>query len=740
MIVLALALTTSPGRSAQAQESAPRRLANVVGVAVEEYGKAIDARGRLVSTLEYGEAVDFLADARTVAARLGGARASAVRAALDSLVAAVAAKRSSADVAALHERFVAALGPEGALELPRQPLDLAAGQRIYAQRCATCHGDRGLGDGPAAQQGAVAAPAIGSRDAVADASPALMYRIVSVGVAGTPMPAWAGTLSADQRWNVVAYVTQLRASDEERRTGEGLFVQRCASCHGATGGSDGALTRTLSTLPPEVGSFAWQAERSDAQLAAVIREGLPGRAMPPNRELTPGELAGMVAHVRALAIEPRANTPVGDSSGVASDAVARARATSRRVLSLLDASLAQARLGRTADAGDQAFDAYIAFEPLETAARARDAGLVASMERRFAEFKGAVRAADLRGAERARDAIEAGMPGLVTMTEPPASGWGAFIQSFLIILREGFEAILVIGAVVTLLVKTGHRERLRAVWLGVGLALLASAATAAVLATVLRAIPASREVLEGATMLVAVAVLFSISYWLISRAEAARWQAFIRTKVDGALAHGGGRALVLVAFLAVYREGAETALFYQALFSDGAHVALPLTLGIVAGGLALAVIFTLFYRYGVRVPMRPFFGVTGALLYVMAFAFMGRGVRELQEGDVLPLHAIPGFPSVDLLGIYGSWEGLLAQLVLLLLALVALVVTFWPKRSVVLPTMAPTPVVESQPTASAPVPVLLPTVVDDRMARLESQLAAALRRLEELEGRLVTRS
>ena len=90
-----------------------------------------------------------------------------------------------------------------------------------------------------------------------------------------------------------------------------------------------------------------------------------------------------------------------------------------------------------------------------------------------------------------------------------------------------------------------------------------------VLATVLSALPASREVIEGATMLVAVAVLFSVSYWLISKVEAAKWQQFIRGKVNAALEHGGGTALAFVAFLAVYREGAETALFYQALFNEG---------------------------------------------------------------------------------------------------------------------------------------------------------------------------
>lgn len=111
-------------------------------------------------------------------------------------------------------------------------------------------------------------------------------------------------------------------------------------------------------------------------------------------------------------------------------------------------------------------------------------------------------------------------------------------------------------------------------------------ATAAVLATVLRAPPASREVPEGLTMLIPVAGLFSISYWLFSHAEAARWQAFIRDKVGRALALGGSGALTVVAFLAVYREGAETALFFQALFAGSADVLVPLACGIAAAAKA----------------------------------------------------------------------------------------------------------------------------------------------------------
>jgi high-affinity iron transporter len=681
LLFAALALSAF-GRPTAAQEPPARRVANIVSVAVEEYGKAIDAKGRLISAQEYQETNDFLLDATRAAERLSGSTAGPAQSLLDSIAAAVKARRPPAAVAELERRFAAVLGNEARLELPSGALDVAEGKAIYAQRCASCHGATGLGDGPGGRGLNPAPPAIGTFELMHGQSPGLTYRVVSVGIAGTPMAAYAGTLTPQQRWNVVSYIGSLRATEAQRLEGEGLYTQRCASCHGATGAGDGPMARSLSRLPPDIGTVAWQSEHSDDQLADVVRAGIPGTAMPPSSELSQDQALSVVAYLRTLPMKDRANGVFASEDGGKQD-------VSRTIVALLEQSLSAAKSGRPSDAADRATDAYMAFEPIESPARAKNPGLVSSMERIFTDFKAAVRASDVRAAERLRDAIEAGLPEVVALTAPAGSGWEAFWQSFLIILREGFEAILVVGAVVAFLIKTGHRDRLISIWWGVAWAILASAVTALVLKTLLAAAPASREIIEGLTLLVAVAVLFSVSYWLISKVEAAKWQAFIRDKVNDALQHGGGRALAFVAFLAVYREGAETALFYQALFNEGPNVAFPLSMGIVAGFVALAVIFTLFYRFGVRIPLRPFFSVTSVLLYLMAFVFMGKGIRELQEGNAIPLTAIPGFPHSELLGLYPSWQGVLAQLALLLLFAFAVLKTFWPKRSVALPTVMP---------------------------------------------------
>jgi high-affinity iron transporter len=568
---------------ATSQENSAKRLSSIVSVAIEEYGKAVDGNGRLISQDEYDETSGFLADARGVADRLRGYNAPSTQAILDTMIDAVRRKAKPSELKLLHARFNGVLGAAGAMDLPSAPLDTARGHMLFSQNCSSCHGDRGLGDGAAAASSPVPVPGVGSRQMTPNLNPTLAYNVVTVGVRGTPMASFAH-LSAQDRWNVVNYIYAMRGETMQ--------------------------------LP----------------------------AAPADASAAPGAPAA------------------------------------RSVLALLDSALEFARKGRTAEAGDRAFDAYIAFEPLETPARARQPGLVSSMERHFADFKGALRGSDISIAQRARDAIALDLPRVVELTRPTGSGWAAFLQSFLIILREGFEAILVIGAVVAFLLKTGHRERLKSIWTGMALGVIASAVMAFILVTLLAHMPASREIVEGVTMLVAVVVLFSVSYWLISRVEAAKWQQFIKEKVTNALEHGGGKALAVVAFLAVFREGAETALFYQALFSEG-NVAIPLSLGILVGFVALAVIFTLFYKFGVKIPMRPFFTVTSVLLYYMAFVFAGKGIRELQEGNVVSVTVLRDMPSVPSMGIFPSVETLVAQAILLLLFAFMVVRTFLPSKA-----------------------------------------------------------
>lgn len=686
------------------QEAVGKRLSAIVGVAVEEYAKGVTEDGKLKSALELEEATGFLKEAREVAGRLTSPTAAAVRAALDSLSAATGRQARPDVVRGFYDQFSKALGSDGALDLPTRPVNLAAGKALYEANCAACHGVVG-GGGPATA-GGLAPPAIGSHEVMRDVTPALTYRIVSVGIQGTAMTGWSEKLTSDQRWDVVAYVNALRSSAAERSRGEAVLARMCPGCS-----PDAIRAR----------AFGWQAQRSDAEIEAMLRAGDTETGLTVGGPVSSSEVAAIVAALRAnTVVTAQPATSAGELD---------ARRTSRHIMQLIDDAVAAARAGRATDASDLAFDAYIAFEPLETNTRMRNPALVARMERSFADFHSAVKAGDLASSEQMRAAIERELPSVVALAVAKSTKWGTFLESFVIILREGFEAILVLGAVVAFLIKTGHRQRVREIWFGALAGLGASVVLAVLLRTVLSALPASREVIEGATLLVAVVVLFSVSYWLLSKVESARWQLFIREKVTSALSHGGSLTLAFVAFLAVFREGAETALFFQALFARSDTTATPVMAGIGAGAATLTVVFSLFYRFGVRIPLRPFFAVTSGLLYWMAFVFAGKGIKELQEGGAVSRTLLPGFPHIEPLGIYPTVESLMAQLVLVGLLLFAL----WR-------TLRPLPVPADEPSAHrTPLPVVanapatIPPEVAARLAELQVTAKRLQDRVESLE-------
>ncbi|MFN2431511.1 MAG: FTR1 family protein [Gemmatimonadota bacterium] len=239
----------------------------------------------------------------------------------------------------------------------------------------------------------------------------------------------------------------------------------------------------------------------------------------------------------------------------------------------------------------------------------------------------------------------------------------AFLQSFGIIAREGLEVVLILGAMLAVLRKTGVREAEAGLWWGTGLALAASVLTALAVDRLFRSAE-QVEVLEGVTMLVAAAVLFMVGHWLLSKADVARWKAYVSARVGAAAGRRSLLALGAVAFLAVFREGVETVLFYRALLAAESGSSASVVAGFLAGLAGLGLLCAAIFRLGVRIPLRPFFTATSALLLLLAFTFMGKGIHELQEGGVVSETPV-AFLRLPLLGVYPTAETLVAQALML---------------------------------------------------------------------------
>lgn len=256
-------------------------------------------------------------------------------------------------------------------------------------------------------------------------------------------------------------------------------------------------------------------------------------------------------------------------------------------------------------------------------------------------------------------------------------GWASFFPAFLILIREGLEAILVLVAIIAYLKKSGNDKHLDTVYNAMLAAIIASFVTAYLFNNIFEstAAGAGREVLEGATALFAVFVLIATSAWLGGKADAKVWKQYIQGMVDKSMTTGKAKALAFAAFLAVYREGAEVILFYQALFNNSSTDVDMIWYGFLAGCAVIAVLFFALQLGVLRIPLKPFFLFTSVLMYLLAVTFAGGGVRELQEGGVFaqtPIESLP-IPTVDVLGLYPTVETFGVQVALLALGIAAII-------------------------------------------------------------------
>lgn len=329
---------------------------------------------------------------------------------------------------------------------------------------------------------------------------------------------------------------------------------------------------------------------------------------------------------------------------------------------------------------DSAYFDHFEGQGLEAAIGARTPARKAAIEARFVRIRSLLASRAPADAVTGEiNALRAEIQDAIGLLSGGQGPWQAIFAGALIIVREGFEAILILTALLTYLVRAGHRDRLRTVYQAAAVAVVASLLTALALRSLTRLAARHQELLEGVSMLMAAAVLVYVSYWLTSRTEARRWQSYLDSKVRASLGTGRIAALWVAAFLAVYREGAETVLFYHALLA-GTEDARAVLAGLGIGTLVLAGLFVLLRTGARRVPMHAFFAWTSLLLYTMAFVFAGRGMRALQAAGAIGASPTPWGVALDWVGLYPTWESTGVQMALLVAAAVALLAVLVGRR------------------------------------------------------------
>ncbi len=700
-------------------ELSPQRQYQMLKLAIQEYGESV--QGGVV--VDAGE----LAVTEAILTELEEGAPSEELTKIRSLVA------ERAEVKRLEEVFAEWLEAHGAgivSEKPERTPSIAVGRKLFARYCTSCHGEQGDGQGPLAAEIEDPKPAnFIDVEFMQNETPEEFFQVLSIGVPGSAMPPWDEVLTAQERWDTVAFLWSLASG----ASADPAEFNRCSSCHtqeratAAFDLSDAGLTQRLAAIEAHRAN-ATETARLARQIAFVAqREGddqvqafdthhmflaLDLLLQEYKDAVQSGEVANKIEYGETrlflgtlqgdieagFSVGKLQNAEISDLVKEVGEMIYAKREPNEvemraaelrqllqadlgiekeekgsaveRVIQILEEARSQAEASPD-QAASKVLSAYMAFEAVEKKLITIDQSFGKALEAQFVALRAKVSKRQDASAEfekirtdlQKAEELLAGKTGFV----------GSLIASLLIILREGLEAILVISALAAYLLKGGHLAARRWLFEGALGGVVASFVTAGIFEFALRNVGMAKEALEGVTMLLAAVILFFVSYWLLSRISAQRWQAYIQKQLNHALGSGSRFAMVSVAFLAVYREGFETVLFYRALMG-GASSTGAVLLGLVLGCLALVVVWIGVLRFSMKIPLRPFFACTGALLYVLALRFVGGGIVELQEAGWIHATPVSWWPGFSWLGMASNLETALAQLLLIVAALVAFAV------------------------------------------------------------------
>jgi high-affinity iron transporter len=511
---------------------------------------------------------------------------------------------------------------------PRTAPDLKHGAALYAEHCAACHGVQGRGDGPTAK-GLDPRPAnFHDRDRMAQRSLYGLYSTITLGVAGTSMPAFS-KLSEDDRWALAFYVGALGVDRARAARGEALWQR-------GRGRTELGNLRAVTTV-------------DDREVLALHGE----------------EMASVFAWLKT-------NPSVLQTGGESPITYSRR---------LLAESAAAYEAGKSDDAQRLALTSYLeGFELAEASLDAVDRNLRQEVEARMIAYRDLMRRGGPAGEVTA---LAKQIDGLLAASAEKLDTEGlsptpAALSAFFILAREGLEALLVVAAIIALLKKAGRTEALpwiHAGWLG---ALALGVVTWFAAATLIQISGATRELTEGATALLASLILLYVGFWLHDKSHAQGWRSFLEQHLQHALQRGTLWALAGVSFLAVYREAFETVLFYQALWQQAGEGAQgSIIVGLAGAVVALMLAAWAIVRSGARLPIGLFFSICSILMAVLAVVFAGHGIRGLQEAGLIAASPVD-IPGLPLLGFYPTTQTILSQLV----ALVVVIPMYaWPRTN-----------------------------------------------------------
>lgn len=614
VVLTALIAIPSYAPAAESSDNSPRLLVHLLSYIANDYPGAVASGGKVISESEFHEQVEFSKSAEDTSKQIKqlGDHPDITRG-VTELKNLIGRKGEPVDVDQLARSLQAKVIDATQLEVaPRHWPSLARGKEVFAQNCVSCHGTEGKGDGPASQALTPKPANFLDEKRMAELPPLQAFNTIRLGVPGTGMPSFT-SFSDEDAWSVGFYIIALRYG-----------VQN---------------TATVATI--DSGTLKLVATSSDEAL----------------RKILPGDDATKNLRIKELRLHTENE-----------DIVATVLGTAR---SLLGESLSAYRDGNFEVAKTKALRAYLeGIEPIEPRARATDPSAVTQLE----EWMSAV-----RGSIEARHPVEA-VAGTIQaaneqmnvvqklISHQEISPGVAFAAASAVILREGFEAVLLILALLSVIRAAGSRRA--ALWVHGGwiTALLCGGIAWMFSGYLVDISGAQRELIEASTSLFAVVVLIFVGFWLHSRTEIGRWTHFIDVKVRKALEGKNLFGLASIAFIAVFREAFETVLFLRAIWLEGgAPVKASMAGGVIITLVAIIAGAWAMLRHSVRIPVRQLFAVSSMIMAVLAFILTGKGLHSLQEAGTLDVTAIGISLHSDIVGLFPTYQTLLPQIFVLVL-------------------------------------------------------------------------
>lgn len=632
LAALLAALLAAPALAeppAATKDDGLRQIAGILDYIGGDYRGAVSPTGEVLDAGEYKEQRSLAKDAGALASQAGLGPQDPVRISLGELTRALDARATPEAVQSLCRKAREVLVTTQHVNLiPSQaPSRDEAAQLYTRQGCNNCHGADGGAQTPTAAALDPKPANFLDAERIATVSPHRAFHALTFGVPGTAMVAYPA-LSDAQRWSLAFYVLSLRHQNADLALGRRPFDK----------GAKPAPT-DFATLS------AMSEEDIDAKLQALS---------------DPKQRAASLAYLRVEA--PFAKQATGPALSA---------------IPLLERGVKLYESGDRVQARKVFISAYLdGFEPHEASLRARDAALVGEVERTMLELR--VATTEERPASEVAAIAQRARGLLLRAQDTGSNATTALLGALTITLREGLEIVLLIAALLGLVRKRGRPELAKHVHAGWLLAIPAGLATYHLAGSILGGM--EREVAEGVASLLAAAVLLGVTHWMLGQLTAKKWVGFLAKRVSSA-ATGSSAALfvLLLAFLAAYREAFEIVLFYQALVLDAGEHVRQIWIGTAIGLGVLSAIALVLLRVGQKLKPAPFMLASSVFLALLSFMLVGKGVRALQEAAVLSIHPV-SFPELQWLGVFATREGLIAQGALLVLLLGSALWPWWTAR------------------------------------------------------------